>query len=104
MENIKHVDEFIDSFSDFPEEFGDVAYAQWVLFFFRLPDGYSVRFAKFMKLILFCDYLGKTYRVTGASRFGDVWPQPNLSKDHGYTKRGDVMECRRWRATPEVAK
>ena len=46
---------------------------------------------------LFCTYEGQTYRVTGASRLGDVWLTLDLCKNQGYEKRVDVADCSDWR-------
>ncbi len=43
-----------------------------------------------------CDYKGKSYRVTGASRLGDVWLISNFSVDTGYDLRVDVALCTNW--------
>lgn len=46
--------------------------------------------------ILTCEYEGKRYRVTGASRLGDVWLHEDHTRDHGYSLRVDVLKCSLW--------
>lgn len=48
-------------------------------------------------LKLFCTYKdGKRYKVTGASRLGDVWLHTDFNADHGYTNRVDITDCTNW--------
>jgi hypothetical protein len=86
-----HVDDFIDT------HFTKEPYARWVLNHFRLPAALKNDFEKFMKEHkLFCMYEGKKYRVTGASRLGDIWLSEDFNKDHGYNKRVDAANCSGW--------
>ena len=88
-----HVDNFIDT------EFGKHKYARWMLNYFRLPAALKNDFSEFMKPYqLRCDYEGKRYRYTGASRLGDVWLAEDLSREHGYDLRVDVAKCSNWQA------
>jgi hypothetical protein len=48
---------------------------------------------------LFCLYEGKWWRVTGASRMGDVWLTSDFQRDTGYDKRVFLEECSEWRAS-----
>ena len=85
-----HIDDFIDNLKSDP-------YACWVFFYFRLPALTMQRFWPFMKdHKLFCTYEGKRYRVTGASRLGDVWLANDFAKDIGYDLRVDVALCSEW--------
>lgn len=54
------------------------------------------------KYRLYCTYRGETYRVTGASRLGDIWLRSDLSLDTGYDPGGRVSlaECSDWRPEP----
>ena len=89
-----HIDEWIDD-----RKSDD--YAAWVLNHFRLPATLKMRFAKFMEEHkLFCDYEGSRYRVTGASRLGDVWLATDFNRDTGYDFRVDVAKCSLWGPTP----
>lgn len=89
-----HVDDFVDN-----PGFDDPA-KQYAGFFFllhRLPAIMQAAYAEWIKPHrLFCTYAGERYRVTGASRMGDVW----LTKDHerqvGYDFRVDLDECSEW--------
>lgn len=49
---------------------------------------------------LFCTYEGSRYRVTGASRMGDVWLAADLARVNGYDKRVDVEKCSNWSGEP----
>jgi hypothetical protein len=72
-------------------------YAAWMFNYFRMPAISKIRFEKFMKdSKLFCTYAGKRYRVTGASRMGDVWLATDFKRDTGYDLRVDVEECTNW--------
>ena len=89
-----HIDEFIDDPRSDP-------YASWVFNHFRLPAMLRAKFEQFMQAHkLFCTYKRSRYRVTGASRLGDVW----LAKDHhqevDYDLRVDVAECSAWGPQP----
>jgi len=87
-----HVDLYIDHRGGDP-------YARFVLLLFRLPAMLLTGFAPFIgQHRLFCDYEGKRYRVTGASRLGDVWLVADLERGHGHDERVDVELCERWGA------
>lgn len=92
------VDEFIW------EDFRADPYATWVLMLMRLPAANKHRWAEWIKQYkLFCTYEGKRYRVTGASRFGDVWLHSDFEKDYGYEHRiPDLKKCSNWSATPDA--
>lgn len=89
-----HVDEFIERDKHH--------YAAWVFNHFRLPAILKMRFAPFMaKYKLFCTYAETRYRVTGASRFGDIWLAEDFNEDTSYDLRVDVGACSNWSSTPE---
>ena len=96
-----HIDEFIDG-----KEFKGVhsskeeLYARWVFMQFRLPATLRLAFDPFIPK-LFCTWKGKRYRVTGASRLGDVWLAKNFNKDVGYDYRVNVDECSEWSDKPK---
>ena len=86
----RHIDDFI---ADYKSD----DYAAWVFMYFRLPAIYHSRFEKFMTdHKLFCTFEGKRWRVTGASRLGDVWLAENFNRDCGYDRRVDVDLCSEW--------
>lgn len=49
---------------------------------------------------LFATYRGRRYRVTGCSRFGDVWLHSNTSVEFGYEHRVSVDACSGWASEP----
>lgn len=90
-----HIDDFID---DYRQD----AYARWMFMHFRLPASQAADFRPFIeKHRLFCTYEGQRYRVTGASRMGDVWLVKDFNRDSGYDHRVDVAECSEWSAQSE---
>lgn len=96
-EEFMHIDEFIDfGKRGQPEEENEV-YARWVFNHFRLSANLKYTFAPFMKEHkLFCIYEDKKYRVTGASRLGDVWLANNFKREIGYDLRVAVEDCSKW--------
>jgi hypothetical protein len=88
------VDDFIDSPSS-------DAYASFVLHLFRLPALQAARWERWTsKFRLFCKFDGKRYRVTGASRLGDVWLHGDWTATVGYEHRVDVEKCSEWGPEP----
>lgn len=91
-----HVDTFIrygTGAKDEPNE----AYARWMLNHFRQPASVLFATEQFMKPHrLFCTHLTQRYRVTGASRMGDVWLTKNFDQDSGYQKRVLISSCYSW--------
>lgn len=56
---------------------------------------------------LFCRYKGKSWRVTGCSRMGDVWLHSRLDWEEGkirgyYERRVNVDECSEWSDKPAL--
>lgn len=95
-----HVDNFIDKMC-FESTEAEV-YAQWVLNHARLPASLQSKFDKFMNSFpLFCTYEGKIYRVTGASRMGDVWLAKDFNRLNGYDLRVDVDKVTNWSNKPD---
>lgn len=89
-----HVDDWVERFD------GD-RYAQWCLFLFRLPAVMKMNFHDYIKdYKLYCTYKDVRYRVTGASRLGDVWLAKDMNRDMGYDHRVDVTECSEWSNKP----
>lgn len=95
-----HVDDFIDS-AGLPHSKDQDNYAR---FFFHLHRLKAVMAAAWKPWIssfkLFCTYKGTRYRVTGASRLGDVWLATDFNCESGYDLRVDVMECTEWAPEP----
>jgi hypothetical protein len=89
-----HIDDWIDSprYKDEGER-----YAKFVFWYFRFPAWAQHAFRPWMEQFkLFCTYQGNRYRVTGASRLGDVWLAEDINRDCGYDHRVDVAECSDW--------
>lgn len=85
-----HVDEFIDDWDSDP-------YASFFFMLHRLPATMQSKFGDIIKQYeLYCTYGGRQYRVTGASRLGDVWLTLNFSQDTGYSLRVDIENCTGW--------
>ena len=96
LETLPHVDDFIDTC------FGgsmETRYARFVLNYFRMPEAIKSDFAPWMKqFALFCTYKGNRYRVTGASRLGDIWLAEDHSREIGYDHRVVYTDCSDWGA------
>jgi hypothetical protein len=101
-EGFVHVDDFIDDYRADP-------YARFVLDYFRRSAVSLHAFGPWMKEHkLFCTYSpslasGKKagrFRVTGASRLGDVWLSADYAREVGYELRVNVAECSAWGKDP----
>jgi hypothetical protein len=97
-----HVDDFID------HHLGD-QYARFVLDYFRRSAVCQRDFWPFMiHHRLFCTFKdtvggGKRagrYRVTGASRMGDIWLVHDFECETGYDHRVNVADCHEWSGQP----
>ncbi len=97
------VDEFID-FGTGPlgsNKNDSELYARYILMHFRLPAILQMAFAPFIEgKRLFCTCGGERWRVTGASRLGDVRLAADILKDSGYDVRVNVEDCTAWSAEP----
>lgn len=92
-----HVDDWIEDYTETKE----LAYAKWFLFLKRLPVTLQVNFHEYIKdYKLFATWKGKRYRVTGASRLGDVWLAKDFDRENGYDHRVDVDELSAWGPKP----
>lgn len=91
-----HIDEWLDKFKQSKPPGGEM-YARFVLEHYRMPawkqNGYAEWTSQFK---LFCTYKGERYRVTGASRLGDIWLARDLNREAGYDLRVNVDECSGW--------
>lgn len=97
MSKATHVDDFIDN------NIGNETYARFMLNFFRMPAILNMDFGKFLQeKKLFATFEGQRYRVTGASRMGDVWLRKDFERSDGYDERLRVMvdELSDWSPTP----
>jgi hypothetical protein len=93
-----HVDDWVTYHSDpkSPE-----AYAKFFFVLSRLPAGMAGVFHEHTKQFqLYCTYNGKRYRVTGASRLGDIWLSEDLSREVGYNLRVYANEVTDWGPAP----
>lgn len=91
----------VDDFIDY--NFGEHQYARWVLNYFRMSAALKSDFAPFMEPHkLFCTWKGVRYRVTGASRMGDIWLAANFEQKRGYDHRVNLAEVTDWGPTPEL--
>ena len=89
------VDEFLDDFIIPSKENVGERYAQFVLEFMRAPAVKKFNVERWTKQFkLFCTYKdGLRYRITGASRMGDVWLAKDENKDSGYDARVCIKDC-----------
>jgi len=91
-----HVDEFIDDSLDSKSE--ELRYARFFFLLHRLPAIMKSDFDDWIKEYkLFCTYKEERYRVTGASRMGDVWLAKDFNRSVGYAKRVDLDDCTDWK-------
>lgn len=89
-----HVDDFV-------QDMTKDRYARWVLFLHRLPALLRTDFAEqIAEQKLFADWKGRRYRVTGASRLGDVWLASNFNQEVGYDHRVSVDELSNFAKEP----
>lgn len=94
---ITHVDDFIDT------SFSGHRYARWFFFLHRLAAVYAIDWEEFIsQYLLFCTYQGTRWRVTGASRFGDIWLAKDFNRTMGYDKRVNLAECSEWSPTADT--
>lgn len=85
-----HVDDFIDAYDTDP-------YASYVFLLFRTTASFAIKCGDFIaRHQLFCKYKGRSYRVTGASRMGDVWLSADFNRQVGYELRVNVADCSDW--------
>jgi hypothetical protein len=96
----EHVDDFIDAPCIRATE--SESYAAWMLNHFRFPANLRFKFDKFMKgHKLFATYKDQVYRVTGASRMGDVWLATDFDRKTGYDLRVDINNIQSWGDNPD---
>lgn len=89
-----HVDDWV-------EDYTQDKYARWFLFLKRLPALEQSDFSEWIDVYkLFATWNGKRYRVTGASRMGDVWLAKDFNRNSGYDHRVSVDELSGWAPQP----
>jgi len=94
-----HVDDFIDAMPNFSNRNDGTDYAAFFFLLHRLPAAMQIKFKTWIDpYTLFCTYQNEKYRVTGASRMGDIWLTKDFTKDVGYDLRVDIDECSGWSA------
>lgn len=95
-----HVDEWLE---EFMQEQGspNLGYAKFVIGHMRQPAVVRMRHDPHMKgFKLFCMYQGKKWRVTMASRLGDIGITEDFTRDSGYEQRIFVDEVESWHTAP----
>lgn len=101
IEDIKpytHIDDFLERMT-YAQNQG-LAYAHFMFSYFRLSAVYKNMYHPWMQQFkLFVDHEGITYRVTGASRLGDIWLTTDFDQSSGYEKRVglDLKKQVNWR-------
>jgi len=95
----EHIDDWIDAAVCSSDK--NFHYAAFVLDFARRPATYKFTFNKWMSQFkLFVTWEGNRYRVTGASRMGDVWLAKDHDREYGYDYRVSVNDLSDWSDKP----
>ena len=77
------------------------AYAKFFFLLRRTPAWMQYAMAEWMDPYkLFCTFQEQRYRVTGASRLGDIWLAKDFDRESGYDMRVDLAECSEWSDRP----
>jgi hypothetical protein len=98
METMTHVDDWIDDVYGCSDA---ERYAKFCLMLARMPASMQHAFKEFTaQFTLYCTHNGMRYKVTGASRMGDVWLDSNLQRESGYELRVHVDACEAWSPYP----
>lgn len=102
----RHV-EIVDGAEDTADHFvsyntdKSLAYAQFFIMLHRLPAMMKMSMSQQINQYkLFCTYEGSRYRVTGASRLGDIWLTADFDQDTGYQHRVLLSECSEFSDSP----
>jgi hypothetical protein len=92
---MKHIYDWIDEPPNYPAE-ADAK--EWLNEFTRpIMDQHTRGTARWLdRYTVFCDWCGKSYICSGASRMGDVWLKSKGSENF-YDHRVDVDECSNWK-------
>lgn len=83
----QHIDDWLDS--EVPDTLKDVQ--AW--FEYARRPAYKQNYEWFKKQVLLCGHQGKTYRVTGASRIGDIWLNSDIDSPRGYDFVANIGDC-----------
>ena len=87
--HFKHIDDFLED-SWIINKFPELAYPHFMFTYWRQSAAVKSAHAPFMtQFELYVDYQGRSWRVIGASRMGDVWLTKHFHKTHGYDLRVD---------------
>ncbi len=101
LETQPHVDDWLDTPTYPWKDDDNINYAKFVLEFARMPAFKQQAYKQWIQQFeLYCTYQNKRYRVTGASRLGDVWLQADFTRDHGYNLRVSLKDCNKWSPNP----
>ncbi|QVD49285.1 hypothetical protein LUCX_215 [Xanthomonas phage vB_XciM_LucasX] len=94
-----HIDEFLDATYEIASR-PELEYPHFLFSFWRQPAAVKILHEPFMSQFkLFVDYDGKTWRVVGASRLGDVWLTQDFESTHYQRRVGLVVSTfANWRA------
>lgn len=98
-----HIDKWLDGNHYFSSSEEHLAYVHFMMDWFRKPAYIQAMYRNIMATFkLFVTYEGKRYRVTGASRLGDVWLAKDLNRSSGYDHRVDfdLTKLTGWSRTP----
>lgn len=96
-----HIDDWIDRVRMPGKDADNEACAVFFFEFARMPAWKQMFLRDITQhFTLYCDWQGKRYRVTGASRMGDVWLTANFARSSGYEHRVNVAECNHWSPSP----
>lgn len=86
-----HIDEWLDGAVCDVIDNPSLGYAHFMFWHFRAPAWVKMAHRPYMKdRRLFVTYEGKRYRVTGASRLGDIWLAKDFNREDGYDLRIDL--------------
>lgn len=97
------VDEFIDYGTPSKRQDMSEQYARFVLHHMRLPAHLRSALQAFFRVPpLYARFAGHVYRVTGASRMGDIWLHSDLSAEYGYVRRIFPNSVEAWGLEPTL--
>ncbi len=100
LESENHVDEWLSNPSPRAKDQNE-NYARFFLNFKRMPAAWQYAYKPYIEQYkLFCDHEGTRYRVTGASRLGDIWLAKNHDQENRYNLRVDLKTCSNWGPAP----